>query len=156
MESNTKTSVPNNSVKKYFCKGCNKEHVIDGFLWKIESEVKPFEISNSVIPEKTPCKDNLILEDIKTHFIIKIDKNGGTIGRYGDYGAEYFRANFGMVSGKHCRFRYENGNWIVQHISRTNDTKYCDMRLERQEERIIENGRILNLANAVSFLIRIE
>ena len=61
-----------------------------------------------------------------------------------------------MVSSEHCRFRYENGNWIVQHISRTNDTKYCDMRLERQEERIIENGRILNLANAVSFLIRIE
>ncbi len=154
-ESHTKTILPNGSVTSFFCEGCKLEHEIDNFLWNIESR----DLQDAVPAEKeapAPAGDQLWLEEVNSHFRIEIDKTGGTLGRYGTYGSDFFQSrNMLTVSGEHCAISYEYGNWVIRHVSKTNQTKYNDMILNANEPNLLEDGKILTLANTVSFLVRI-
>ena len=157
-ESNTKTILPNGNAKHFFCEGCKKEHEIDGFLWTIDR--KEIEKENIDSVEATlqagPTGDNLWLEEVNSHFRIEIDKVGGTLGRYGKYGADFFQSRGLLtVSGEHCVITNEFGNWVIRHVSKTNQTKYNNMILGTNEPNLLEDGKILTLANAVSFVVRI-
>ena len=100
--------------------------------------------------------DVLWLEEVNSHFRIEIDKAGGTLGRYGKYGSEFFQSRGLLtVSGEHCIITNEFGNWVIRHISKTNQTKYNNMILGTNEPNLLENGKILTLANSVSFVVRI-
>lgn len=159
-ESQTKTILPHGDMTSFYCEGCKKEHVIDGFLWSIEKKEK--EATGAEASEKT-CQtqpeeksDNLWLEEINSRFRIDIDKAGGTLGRYGKYGADFFQSRRLLtVSGEHCMITYEYGNWVLRHISRTNQTKYNNMILGSNEPNLLEDGKVLTLANAVTFIVRI-
>jgi hypothetical protein len=156
-ESNTKTVLPNGTATSFFCNGCHKQHIIDGFLWQIESRT----IQNNVIQQPQPMQapfnqNSLYLEEVNTHFRINIDKEGGTLGRYGKYGADFFQSrDMRTVSGEHCMITFEHQSWVLRHISRTNQTKYNGMILSSNEPVLLENGKILTLANSVSFIVRI-
>ena len=159
-ESQTKTVVERGDVTKFFCEGCRIEHEIDGFLWTVESRMKDggqTPPSGETVPRTEPAKgDSLRLEELSTHFRIDIAKEGGTLGRYGTFGAEYFRSrNLLTVSGEHCRITYEYGSWVLRHISRTNQTIYDGKILGANEPNLLEDGKVLTLANAVSFVVRI-
>lgn len=167
-ESQTRTVLSSGNVTRFFCEGCKKEHDIDGFLWNIESRLieddsnstsnqvdNQNSMSNpNIFPQKK--EDNLYLEEMNTHYRIDIDKAGGILGRYGKYGADYFQRNGLLtVSGEHCMLSYEFGNWVIRHISKTNETKYNNMILGANEPNLLEDGKVLTLANSVSFIVRI-
>lgn len=160
-ESQTKTILVSNKVNSFFCEGCKREHEIDGFLWNVEERNLRQNSVQTIEPnltnEKIPSGEKLILEEVNSHFTIEIDKNGGTLGRYGRYGAEFFQShNLLMVSGEHCMITNEYGNWVIRHMSRTNETKYNNMILGSNEPNLLEDGKILTLANAISFIVRME
>lgn len=157
-ESNTKTMLPNGHLNRFYCEGCKKDHDIDGFLWTIEKKEKEKKVSSDAAATSTSAKpsgDVLWLEEITSHYRIQIDKLGGTLGRYGKYGAEFFQSR-GMltVSGEHCMITNEFGNWVIRHISKTNQTKYNNMLLGTNEPTLLEEGKLLTLANTVSFVVR--
>lgn len=159
-ESQTKTILPHGKVTRFFCEGCKKEHEIDDFLWTIESrEKEASSAAGTTCEQATPAAvkgDNLWLEEINTHFRIDIDKTGGTLGRYGTFGAAFFQSrNMLTVSGEHCMITYEFGNWVLRHMSRTNQTIYNNMVLGANEPNLLEDGKLLVLANAVTFVVRI-
>lgn len=156
-ESQTKTILPNGNVTRFLCNGCRKEHMIDGFLWQIESRMVERPVTR---PQTRPAPtrgNHLYLEEMNTHFRIEIDKEGGTLGRYGKYGANFFQSNnMRTVSGEHCGITFEHNSWVLRHMSRTNQTKYNGMILSSGEPVLLENGKILTLANTVSFIVRID
>lgn len=155
-ESQTKTILPHGKVTKFFCEGCKKEHDIDGFLWNIESKAKEQAAAATAVVQSVPKEDNLWLEEVNSHFRIDIDKAGGTLGRYGKYGAQFFQSrNMLTVSGEHCMISYEFGNWVLRHLSRTNQTVYNNMVLGANEPNLLEDGKLLVLANTVTFVVRI-
>lgn len=157
-ESNTKTILPNGNVRHFFCDGCKKEHEIDGFLWTIDRKEVEKESTDSVETtlQAGGTGDSLWLEEVNSHFRIEIDKMGGTLGRYGKYGADFFQSRGLLtVSGEHCVITNEFGNWVIRHVSKTNQTKYNNMILGTNEPNLLEDGKILTLANAVSFVVRI-
>lgn len=158
-ESHAKTIVSDDSLTSFFCEGCKKTHEIDGFLWVIESRVKD---DNTVENTQAQAQvsttgDSLWLEEINSHYRIDIDKAGGALGRYGKYGAEFFQSRSMMtVSGEHCNISYELDNWVLRHKSKTNQTKYNNMILANDEPYILEDGKMLTLANTVTFVVRIR
>ena len=157
-ESQTKTVLPNGRVTSFLCNGCRKEHIIDGFLWQIESRTLKKEVPVTQ-PQNVPLtnENHLYLEEVTTHFRIDIDKQGGTLGRYGKYGADFFQSrDMRTVSGEHCMITFEHQSWVLRHISRTNQTKYNGMILSSNEPVLLENGKILTLANTVTFIVRIS
>lgn len=156
-ESQTKTILPHGRVNSFFCEGCKKEHDIDGFLWSIESKPRERAVTGAeTVMQSVPKGDNLWLEEVNSHFRIDIDKAGGTLGRYGKYGAQFFQSrNMLTVSGEHCMITYEFGNWVLRHKSRTNQTIYNNMILGADEPNLLEDGKLLVLANTVTFMVRI-
>ncbi len=159
-ESQAKTILPSGNVTTFYCEGCKKQHEIDGFLWSVEKRAKTSSATTSqaTAPQIQAASkgDNLWLEEINSHVRIDIDKSGGTLGRYGKYGAEFFQSRgFLMVSGEHCMFSYQYGTWVLNHISRTNQTMYNNMILGANEPTVLEDGKVLTLANAVTFIVRI-
>lgn len=159
-ESSTKTVVSGPNVTTYFCEGCKTEHFIDGMIWFVESRnlanATAQQINQPVSQPIAPKGDNLWLEEVNSHFRIDITKPGGTLGRYGTFGGEYFLSRgMNTVSGDHVKFNYEFNNWTVTHISKTNPTTYDGMIMASNEPTLLEDGKILKLANAVSFVVRI-
>lgn len=158
-ESHTKTILFNGNVKKFYCEGCKKEHEIDNFLWTIDrKEKRGSEAGGVSLPRvQSETKGNhLWLEEMNSHYRIDIDELGGSLGRYGKYGAEFFQSrSLLMVSGEHCVITNEFGNWVIRHVSKTNQTKYDNKILEANEPNLLEDGKILTLANTVSFIVRI-
>ena len=59
------------------------------------------------------------------------------------------------VSGEHCRITYEYGTWVLRHISRTNSTHYNGISLSREEPTLLEDGKLLVLANTVTLRVHI-
>lgn len=157
-ESQTKTILANGKLNSFYCEGCKKNHEIDGFLWVIERKEKENKDSSGLVFNSTVAKPSgnvLWLEEINSHFRIEIDKVGGTLGRYGKYGSEFFQSRGLLtVSGEHCVITNEFGNWVIRHVSKTNQTKYNNMLLAPNEPKILEEGKILTLANTVSFVVR--
>lgn len=157
-ESQTKTILANGKLSTFYCEGCKKNHEIDGFLWVIERKEKDNKDASGSLANSTAAKSSgnvLWLEEVNSHFRIEVDKAGGTLGRYGKYGSEFFQSRgLLMVSGEHCVITNEFGNWVIRHVSRTNQTKYNDMILGTNEPNLLEDGKILTLANAVSFVVR--
>ncbi|MBO4878082.1 MAG: FHA domain-containing protein [Ruminococcus sp.] len=157
-ESQAKTIVKNGEVTRFYCEGCHIEHDIDGFLWQIEvSEETAPSAPGATAPQQTaPGSDDLWLEEINTGFRIDIAKTGGTLGRYGNFGSEFFLShNMHTVSGEHCRITYEYGSWVLRHISRTNSTHYNGVSLTREEPNLLEDGKLLVLANTVTLRVHI-
>jgi len=155
-ESHTKTILPSNNVTSFFCEGCNIEHIIDGMIWQIEERRLTNETTAPAAQQIASC-DRLSLEEISSHYVIEIDKLGGSLGRYGKYGAEFFQSRgMNTVSGEHCTIAFEFGNWVLRHVSRTNQTKYDNRILESFEPTILSDGKILTLANTVSFIVKIS
>lgn len=93
-ESQTKTMLPGGNVTSFYCRGCKKQHEIDGILWSIEKKARAQAptASNVTQQQSAPKEDNLWLEEVNSHVRIDIDKAGGTLGRYGKFGAGFFRA----------------------------------------------------------------
>ncbi len=159
-ESQTKTILHSGNVTSFYCEGCKKQHEIDGFLWNIEQRKKQGtsanQINSTASQMNAPKGDNLWLEEVNSHVRIDIDKAGGILGRYGKYGSDFFQSRgFLMVSGEHCMITYEMGNWVIRHISKTNQTMYNNMVLGANEPNLLEDGKVLILANTVSFMVRI-
>ncbi len=161
--SRTKTVVDSPNITSYYCEGCKEEHQIDGFFWIVQEEEEP-SVANEQTENISVNKlesigngDRLILEDVDTHEKIEISSAGGTLGRYGTYGSAYLQGDprGRMVSGEHCRFKYEYGRWSIEHLSRTNDTVYNGRKLEHGYEEGLRDGKIITLANVISFMVRI-
>ncbi len=156
-ESNHRTVVASENQTHYFCAGCGKEHEIDGFIWVVESVSVAPQTQSAPAPQPQPRLNRLSLEEMNTRQWIEIAPQGGTLGRYGDFGADFFqRNNLLYVSGVHCAFRQQYGNWCIQHMSRTNQTKYDGQILDHDQFYLLENGKVLTLANCVSFIIHID
>ncbi len=151
-ESQTRTMIYDPHAESFFCEGCKINHPVDGFIWNIEQKQK-----NKKKPVLSLYHEKkLILQELETGFRIELDKSG-TLGRYGTYGAEFFREhNMLTVSGEHCLFLYKNCDWTVWHISRTNPTSYDGKLLPRNIACPVQNNKILNLAGTVSFLTILE
>ena len=159
-ESQARTEVANADIKKFYCEGCKKEHCIDGFLWRVERKEKIKEnkedmCSRKDYTEKKSVKEHLYLEEINSHERICINKPGGTVGRYSAFGSKFFcDRNLLVVSGEHCSITYENDEWVLRHLSNTNDTKYNNVNLEKNCPVLLEDGKIITLANKVTFIVR--
>lgn len=155
-ESNHRTVVASESQTRYFCAGCGREHEIDGFIWVVESAEMAAPAPQTA-PRQEVKQNRLTLEELNTRQRIEIAPQGGTLGRYGDFGADFFqRNNLLYVSGIHCAFRQQYGSWVVQHMSRTNQTKYDGQILDHDQVYLLENGKTLTLANCVSFVVHID
>lgn len=158
-ESNHRTVVADENQTSYFCAGCGKVHEIDGFIWVVESTALAPQPQAVSAPQPTPQPrlNRLTLEEMNTRQRIEIAPQGGTLGRYGDFGADFFqRNNLLYVSGVHCAFQQQYGNWCIQHMSRTNQTKYDGQILDHDQFYLLENGKVLTLANCVSFIVHID
>lgn len=161
-EGSAETIVPNKNITSFFCVGCKKQHEIDGFMWTVESRPKKGSLEETSTlaaapaPAAMPSGDRLWLEEAASHMRIDIDKSGGTLGRYGKYGSEFFQSRGLLtVSGEHCKISNVYGDWVIEHVSHTNQTVYDGSVLKANEPRLLEDGKVLTLANAVSFIVRI-
>lgn len=172
-----KTYVSGPEIASYYCPGCQKEQFIDGILWSVEEEqpgeqtiaetapdpgqfrtMQPTMPQTASVPQTAPVGNRLVLEDIDTGKQIQISKAGGTLGRYGTFGADYFQTDprGGWISGEHCRITYsEDTGWMLEHLSRTNDTVYNSRKLEHGYQERLRDGKLLVLANKMTFRIRI-
>lgn len=160
-----KTYVESSNIASYYCEGCKEEHQIDGFFWIVQEEMAETEnittsqnlVESAIEYVNSGNGQHLILEDVDTHVKIEINSIGGTFGRYGTFGSAYLQSDprGRMVSGEHCRFKYEYGRWSIEHLSRTNDTVYNGRKLEHGFEEAIRDGKIITFANAISFIVRI-
>lgn len=154
-ESSTKTVVSGPDITTYFCQGCQTEHFVDGMIWCVESRSLSGDASQTA-QQAAPKGDNLWLEEVNSHLRIDIAKSGGTLGRYGNFGGDFFLSRgMNTVSGEHCLLRYEFNSWTLTHISRTNQTKYDGMIMTSNEPTLLEDGKVITLANTVSFVVRI-
>ena len=159
--SKTRTPVEGPNVLKFFCKDCKKEHTIDDFMYRIEEEFPEDNTgeSNQTMPteRRVVSKERVVLEETVSHEKIVITKPGGIIGRYGDFGADYFQSR-GMrtISGEHCSIKFFDDEWVLEHLSKTNDTEYDQMKLDHNEEVVLSNDKILTLSKKISFYVRFE
>lgn len=101
---------------------------------------------------------HLFLLEMNTQQKIDISpEDGGILGRYGTVGAEIINSlpNGRMVSGEHCKFTFDSysGNWFVEHLSHTNDTIYDGQKLTHGRKFVLRKGKLLVLANAITFQI---
>ncbi len=165
-ESSTQTVLKNGEAATFFCRGCNEEHTIDGLIWRIERREKPGKTKVSSKREK-PTRDEvsgtvtssepkrLRLKVKGSDQTIEIGPEGGTLGRAGDYGSDFFLSrNLMMISRIHCELRFRDGNWIVIRRS-SNDTVFNNRKLEPMEPATLINGRELVLADCITFEVLI-
>lgn len=171
-----KTYVSGPDIASYFCSGCQKEQFIDGIFWSVEEEqpqeqpmaeavavserfptAQPTVSHTATVAQAGSMGNRLVLEDIDTGKQIEISKAGGTLGRYGTFGADYFQTDprGSWISGEHCRITYsEDTGWMLEHLSRTNDTVYNSRKLEHGYQERLRDGKLLVLANKMTFRIR--
>ncbi len=160
-ESSTQTVLKNGEAATFFCRGCNEEHTIDGLIWRIERREKTGKAKNPVREKPAPDtattteQKRLRLKVKGSDQTIEIGPEGGTLGRAGDYGSEFFLSrNMMKISRIHCEFKYPDGNWIVIRRS-SNDTVFNNRKLEPMEPATLINGRELVLADCITFEVLI-
>ena len=156
--SKTRTPISGPDVLKFYCNDCKKEHTIDDFMFRIEvDEETTSQADDSPSPKAVISKNSVILEEVVTHATIEISKPGGTIGRYGTFGSEFFLSrNMRTISGEHCRISFKDEEWILEHLSKTNDTEYDQMKLDHNEEVVLSEGKIITLSKLISFYVRFK
>lgn len=80
------------------------------------------DISDDVaLGESKPTETLLVLTEVRDGHEIVITKDGGIIGRSGDFDNELFKDNM-YISGMHFRVVFENNEWYLEHMSNTNNT----------------------------------
>ncbi len=164
-ESSSKTVVSGPDITKYFCAGCKREHEIDGLLWTVESRrltPEPGPQTGSCDPTQPadapkPTGDKVVLEEVTSHYRIEIPKPGGPVGRYDAYGSDFFLSrSMHTISSTHVEITNEYGEWVIRHKSQVNETRYNNEKLERDEPHLLEDGKMLTLANTVTFIVHLE
>lgn len=101
--------------------------------------------------EKETSEDNntplLTLNGKNINKRICISRNG-IIGRKGDIDQKFFAENQ-YVSERHCRVFYENNQWKVKHLSRTNPTTVNGTEMNHIIPLSISKGDVLGIANLI-------
>ena len=157
---------------EFYCEDCQEEHSIDGEMYiaiNLEKEEKIEEIEEKRKEREGQKEKNLktekkfeeeslylLFRGNETEFI-KIPKTGGTVGRYGDYGAKFFNERYMQtVSGEHLKIDYRGGDWIIEHLSKTNDTEVNGEKMEYESPIILKDGFKITLAKRIVFTVRIR
>ena len=152
-------------AKDFYCEEHDEKHIIDNdtFIKYPINQVENIEenISNVTL-EKENCEPAiyLILKSDEKEYI-KIPKKGGTIGRDGDYGSGLFnKYNMGTVSRKHIQISFKGGektgDWVISHLSKTNDTEVNGEKICPGSLVILKNGSEITLAKKISFRVEIK
>lgn len=162
----------NEGETEFYCEDCQEEHSIDGEMYvaiNLEKEEKFEEIEEKRKKREEQKEKNLktekkfeeeslylLFRGNETEFI-KIPKTGGTVGRYGDYGAKFFNERYMQtVSGEHLKIDYRGGDWIIEHLSKTNDTEVNGEKMEYESPIILKDGFKITLAKRIVFTVRIR
>ena len=162
----------NEGETEFYCEDCQEEHSIDGEMYvaiNLEKEEKIEEIEEKRKKREEQKEKNLktekkfeeeslylLFRGNETEFI-KIPKTGGTVGRYGDYGAKFFNERYMQtVSGEHLKIGYRGGDWIIEHLSKTNDTEVNGEKMEYESPIILKDGFKITLAKRIVFTVRIR
>lgn len=162
----------NEGETEFYCEDCQEEHSIDGEMYvaiNLEKEEKIEEIEEKRKKREEQKEKNLktekkfeeealylLFRGNETEFI-KIPKTGGTVGRYGDYGAKFFNERYMQtVSGEHLKIDYRGGDWIIEHLSKTNDTEVNGEKMDYESPIILKDGFKITLAKRIVFTIRIR
>lgn len=162
----------NEGETEFYCEDCQEEHSIDGEMYvaiNLEKEEKIEEIEEKRKEREEQKEKNLkaekkfeeeslylLFRGNETEFI-KIPKTGGTVGRYGDYGAKFFNERYMQtVSGEHLKIGYRGGDWIIEHLSKTNDTEVNGEKMEYESPIILKDGFKITLAKRIVFTVRIR
>ena len=162
----------NEGETEFYCEDCQEEHSIDGEMYvaiNLEKEEKIEEIEEKRKKREEQKEKNLktekkfeeeslylLFRGNETEFI-KIPKTGGTVGRYGDYGAKFFNERYMQtVSGEHLKIDYRGGDWIIEHLSKTNDTEVNGEKMEYESPIILKDGFKITLAKRIVFTVRIR
>lgn len=162
----------NEGETEFYCEDCQEEHSIDGEMYiaiNLEKEEKIEEIEEKRKEREGQKEKNLktekkfeeealylLFRGNETEFI-KIPKTGGTVGRYGDYGAKFFNERYMQtVSGEHLKIDYRGGDWIIEHLSKTNDTEVNGEKMEYESPIILKDGFKITLAKRIVFTVRIR
>ena len=162
----------NEGETEFYCEDCQEEHSIDGEMYvaiNLEKEEKIEEIEEKRKEREEQKEKNLktekkfeeeslylLFRGNETEFI-KIPKTGGTVGRYGDYGAKFFNDRYMQtVSGEHLKIDYRGGDWIIEHLSKTNDTEVNGEKMEYESPIILKDGFKITLAKRIVFTVRIR
>ena len=162
----------NEGETEFYCEDCQEEHSIDGEMYvaiNLEKEEKIEEIEEKRKKREEQKEKNLktekkfeeeslylLFRGNETEFI-KIPKTGGTVGRYGDYGAKFFNERYMQtVSGEHLKIDYRGGDWIIEHLSKTNDTEVNGEKMEYESPIILKDGFKIILAKRIVFTVRIR
>ena len=152
----------NEGETEFYCEDCQEEHSIDGEMYvaiNLEKEEKIEEIEEKNLKTEKKFEEEslyLLFRGNETEFI-KIPKTGGTVGRYGDYGAKFFNDRYMQtVSGEHLKIDYRGGDWIIEHLSKTNDTEVNGEKMEYESPIILKDGFKITLAKRIVFTVRIR
>lgn len=162
----------NEGETEFYCEDCQEEHSIDGEMYvaiNLEKEEKIEEIEEKRKKREEQKEKNLktekkfeeealylLFRGNETEFI-KIPKTGGTVGRYGDYGAKFFNERYMQtVSGEHLKIDYRGGDWIIEHLSKTNDTEVNGEKMDYESPIILKDGFKITLAKRIVFTVRIR
>lgn len=167
----------NEGETEFYCEDCQEEHSIDGEMYvaiNLEKEEKIEERQEERKEKKRKEKEGQEEKNLKTEKkfeeeslyllfrgneteFIKIPKTGGTVGRYGDYGAKFFNERYMQtVSGEHLKIDYRGGDWIIEHLSKTNDTEVNGEKMEYESPIILKDGFKITLAKRIVFTVRIR
>ena len=149
----------------FYCEEHDEYHFIDNdaFIKYPINQAKSIEKSiTNVTVEKENCEQALylILKNDEREFI-RIPKKGGTIGRAGNYGAELFnKYNMRTVSREHIQISFrggeKSGDWVISHLSKTNDTEVNGEKICHGSFIILKNGSEITLAKRISFKVEIK
>ena len=147
----TETVVESKDQDNFYCEECGENKTIDGFSHSVlvrKVDQSYSELQSEAEPVPTLIKQDLILEEIKSKHQITIDRDGGTVGRYGDFGADFFRENnMLMISGEHILISYNQGDWYLEHLSNTNLTLIDNIVLEKGLKFKLYDESSIKLAN---------
>ena len=167
----------NEGETEFYCEDCQEEHSIDGEMYiaiNLEKEEKIEERQEKRKEKKRKKREEQKEKNLKTEKkfeeeslyllfrgneteFIKIPKTGGTVGRYGDYGAKFFNERYMQtVSGEHLKIDYRGGDWIIEHLSKTNDTEVNGEKMEYGSPIIFKDGFKITLAKRIVFTVRIR
>jgi hypothetical protein len=77
-------------------------------------------------------------------FLMQVSAHYIKLGRLNDCLVRYDYKPFDMVSREHAAIEYENGNWVLKHLSKTNPTLVNDILINK--EYYLKSGDIIRLS----------
>lgn len=156
-----------NKANAFFCADCKESLIMISFGDPKKQQVKtdpeqsggnvaiPTEAAE-ISPQSSHPKLSLVqlecLSQPEFVFQLQNKKDGSVVGRQGDVDITPLNNSI-SISRKHARFFYQEGQWLLEHLSQSSHTYVNGIKVPAGCPQVVRDGDKITLANT-SFLFR--